>query len=179
LVEINQKKVIQRLQETVISSNVDELVVVLGAHVNEIKPYLLNHTKVKFVYNKDHIFGQTSSFITGLRKISGSAQGLMLLPVDYPWVRTDTLDQLCICFGRDPRRILIPVYKGRRGHPPVFPVSLKERFLKLDFSEGINSVWRERGEELDLLDVSDPGVVTTFNTRDELDRFIREPPADQ
>lgn len=176
LAEIDHKTIIQRIQESILAAQVDELVIVLGAHASRIEPYLLDHRKVKSVYNKDHNFGQTSSFITGLQKIDCASKGIMLFPVDYAWVSTDTLNILCEKFYRHPNEILIPVYQGRRGHPPVFPVRLKERFLRLDYSQGINSVWYEGNEKVVLSDVNDPGVIKTFNTREEFEELIQKDP---
>lgn len=173
LAAIQQKTIIQRLQENIITSQIDELVIVLGAHASGIEPYILNHKKVKVVYNKDHNFGQTSSFITGLKKTHPLSRGIMLLPVDYPWVKGATLNALQEQFYRQPGKIIIPVFKNKKGHPPVFPIRLKDQFLGLDFSQGINSVWHERQEEVVLFNVDDSGVVTTFNTREEFEAIIQ------
>lgn len=172
LAVIQQKTILQRLQENILASNIDELIIVLGAHARVIEPYILKHKNVKVVYNKDHNFGQTSSFITGLKKIHPLSRGIMLLPVDYPCVNVDTLNVLLEQFDLQPEKIIIPVFKGKKGHPPVFPIHLKDQFLGLDFSQGINSVWHERQQEVVLFAVEDAGVVTTFNTREEFDAII-------
>src|SRR3989338_3666132 len=46
--------VIERVQQMLVSSRLDEIVIVLGFRHTRIKPYVLNHKKIKVVYNKDY-----------------------------------------------------------------------------------------------------------------------------
>ena len=56
LAPINGKTVIEHLQNILLATPLDEVIIVLGAHQEAIKPFLLNHKRVKVVYNKDHKF---------------------------------------------------------------------------------------------------------------------------
>ena len=98
LAKISGKTLIERLQKTLLGSFVDEVVIVLGAYAEQIQPFILNHKKVKVVYNKDYNLGQTSSFKAGVNEISSTSDGIMLYPVDYPFVGKDTLMYLIDSF---------------------------------------------------------------------------------
>ena len=169
LVKFDGETVIERLQKMLIMTQVDEIIVVLGAHVDEIKPYLLNHKKVKSVYNKDHNFGQTSSFQAGLRSISDGTEAVLLLPVDYPLVEPGTVDALVRHFRDHAPLILLPEFNGKKGHPPLFSMSLKDEFLGLDHESGLNTIARAHQSETTVFPVEDPGVVRSFNTREEFE----------
>ena len=80
LADIGQNKAIQLLQQKLLQSIVDEIIIVTGASESLIKPYVLNHSKVRLVHNKDYKFGQTSSFQTGLSIVDKNSFGFMLLP---------------------------------------------------------------------------------------------------
>ncbi|MFA6378334.1 MAG: nucleotidyltransferase family protein [Candidatus Omnitrophota bacterium] len=168
LAKMGQETVIGRLQNVILRSSVKELVIVTGAHEKLIKPYLLNHKKIKCVHNKNYILGQTSSFQAGLDEVCPQASGLMLLPVDFPFVSTETIDLLVEKFEENPEKIVIPVHEGSKGHPPIFPASLKNEFLSLEASEGLNIVQRRYPERIFLCTVSDAGVRASFNTKQEL-----------
>ncbi len=168
---IQGQTVISRLQQMLLDSCVDEIIIVTGAHAQEITPYLLNHKKIKHVYNKNYILGQTSSFQAGLDEVCPQAQGLMLLPVDYPLVTTPTINLLVDKFIQDPLKIVIPTYNGQKGHPPIFPVVLKNEFLSLDSKEGLNVVQRRHKEIIVCWPVTDPGVSQSFNTLEEFKRL--------
>ena len=173
LARFNGETVIARLQAMLVASRADEIVIVLGAFADEIKPHLLKHGKIRSVHNKDFQLGQTSSFKTGLRAVSDGAQGILLLPVDYPLLQKDTVDQLIDHFTEHSPLILVPVFDDRKGHPPLFSRRLRTEMLALENSQGINSIEHAHSQETVLLPVNDPGVLRAFNTQDEFEEIRR------
>ncbi|MBZ0167440.1 MAG: nucleotidyltransferase family protein [Candidatus Omnitrophica bacterium] len=171
---IEEQPLIRRLQQTILSADIGELIIVLGAHSDKIEPYLLNHSQVVIVHNKDHNFGQTSSFQCGLRRLDPAANGIMLLPVDYPFLTKETLVQLSAAFATNTSNIIIPVFNGRRGHPPVFPVTMVREILDLPVTEGLNTVQHRYADCCQECPVTDPGVVATFNTPQELTALLKD-----
>ena len=169
MAKIGGTLIIVYLQNMLISSQVDEIIIVLGANEDEIKPYILNHRKVKVVYNKDYNLGQTSSFKVGLKKISGHAQGVMLLPVDYPLVKAQTVDLLIEQFNTQRPFILIPTYQNKKGHPPVFHIRAKDGLLQLENTLGLNAFQHRHASEIFLCPLEDRGVVSSFNTPEEFE----------
>jgi len=171
LAQFNGKTVIEHLQCLLVDSKIDEVIIVLGAHSTNIKPYILKHKKVKVVYNKDYNLGQTSSFKIGLSSIEKVSRYVFLLPVDYPAIKKETIDYLCQEFEPTSPLILIPTYEGKKGHPPVFNMSLKEEFMELDNGKGLNRIARKHTEDTVYVPVNDSGVIATFNTPEELDEL--------
>ena len=172
LANLNGQTVMEYLLHSFVSSDLDEIIIVLGAEAERIKPYILKHKKVKVVYNKDYNFGQTSSFQTGLRYASKDAEGIMLLPVDFPAIKTETINILIKEFYLESSKIIIPQYCSRKGHPPVFPVLLKDEFLSLKFEEGLNAIQHRHEEKIKFVEVFDSSVIQTFNTVQELKDLI-------
>jgi molybdenum cofactor cytidylyltransferase len=174
LAKINDKHLIEELQNTLISSNIDEIIIVLGAHKEQIKPFLLKHKKVKVVYNKDYNFGQTSSFQVGLKSVSVLSEAVMLLPVDFPFIKIKTINCLIASYAKLNPKILIPSFDNQKGHPPLFSISLKEEFLDLSMEKGINSVSHHYTSETQLVPVNDKGCLCTFNTPEEFEKIKAE-----
>lgn len=170
----DQCTVLQQVESTLISSALDETIIVLGAHFQRIKPLLLNHKRIRSVYNKDHNFGQTSSFKVGLKSISDQAKAVMLLPIDFPWVNVDTINALIKNFEEQKSKILIPRYEDHKGHPPLFDISLKNEFLNLSNEVGLNVVSRRHNAEIDYWDCEDSGVIDSFNTQEEFVQIIEK-----
>jgi len=173
LAKLHEKTVITRLQEDLVASFVDEVIVVLGACAENIQPFLLKHKKVKAVYNKDYNFGQTSSVQAGIRFISQQTEGIMVLPVDLPLLRKETIDELIDYFYKNKPLILIPSYQKRKGHPPVFHASLKEEILGLSWEEGLNRVAQRHPQKTHFLPVEDKGTCLTFNTPEEFEDLLK------
>ena len=171
LAQLDQTPVVEYLQNVLISSNVFEVIVVLGASSEKIKSHLLNHKKIISVRNKDYHLGQTSSFKIGLENVSRKSSGVALLPVDYPLVQIETINSLCDHFLEHKPSILIPTYHDRKGHPPVFHADLISKLLALPHSTGLNVFEEEMKSKNVLYPVNDPGVILTFNTPAEFEEL--------
>ena len=173
LAQIHNKPAIVLLLKKLIQSKVSEILVVVGADQEKIEPVIFKHTMIQVVYNKHYKFGQTSSAQTGLNLLSAQSRGFILLPVDCPFIKTSTIDILIDHFTKNRPAILIPAFEGRKGHPPVLDIKFKELLLKLDHSQGINSIFQTHAKDIQSLEVNDPGVKQTFNTPDELAQIIK------
>lgn len=161
---LGEISIIEHLQNILISANIFEIIIVLGASSDKIKPRLLDHKKIICVHNKDYHLGQTSSFKMGLKNVSQKSSGVMLLPIDYPLVKTKTLNILCDYFLESKPPLLIPVYKDQKGHPPIFNTKLTPQLLELVDSEGLNVFQQKIKSQTVLYPVNDQGVVLSFNT---------------
>ena len=174
LAKIGSKTILHRLQEELLSSKVDEIIVVLGAWADQLKPCLLDHKNIQFVYNKDYKFGQTSSFKAGLRGVSKESKGVMLLPVDFPLIDKKIVDFLCAAFAKENyQKIIIPSFHLKKGHPPIFPIALKKDFLGLKNDEGLNMVALNQPENTVIISIDHPAVIKTFNTQQELQDILK------
>ena len=170
LADINHLKAIEFLQQKLIESLTDEIIVVTGAHETLIKPYVFNHSKVRLVHNKDYKIGQTSSFQTALRSVDQNSSGFMLLPIDCPFVSTKTINDLRSTFQQKNPAILMPSYQGKHGHPPVFHQRIKKDILNLSTDKGLNSLFTQY--QAQILELDDPGIIQTFNTKEELEKIL-------
>jgi len=161
--------IITHLQKNLVVSEVNEIIVVLGAHAELIKLHLLKHKQVKVVYNKDYNFGQTSSFKVGLQAVSDKTTGVLLLPVDYPAIQMTTISEMLRQFRESGSDIVVPTFHGKKGHPPLFSIRLRDELLALDNDTGLNSVIHAHKDALTLFPVNDQGIISTFNTPEEFE----------
>jgi len=171
LAEIDGKTLIELHQQRLINTHILEVIVVTGSHATEITPFLFNHKHINVVYNKDHNFGQTSSFKAGLKLVSVESEGAFLLPVDYPFIKESSFVSIQEQFVKLQSPIIIPTFQGVKGHPPLFSRHLFEEILSLDNTQGLNSIAKKHKEDTFLLEVDDPGVTQTFNTVEEFENL--------
>ncbi|MCB9772360.1 MAG: nucleotidyltransferase family protein [Candidatus Omnitrophica bacterium] len=165
------KPLIAHLQNTLLATNIDEIVIVLGAFAEEIKPFLLKHNKIKVVYNKDYKLGQTSSFKVGLQAVSSSAKVFALLPVDFPLIKAVTVNSLIAHYHEIQPLILVPSYRGKKGHPPFFADSLRKEFFALENDAGLNTIAHHHVSDTHLCEVDDEGILLSFNTPSEIQKL--------
>ena len=60
-----------------------------------------------------------SSIIAGIRDLQPDREAFFLLPVDIPLVRPQTVRDLLEALSKTSGKILYPVFRGKRGHPPL------------------------------------------------------------
>ncbi len=173
LAQIYTQPAITCILNKALSSNSDEIIVVLGAHQQLIEPHVLNHKRIQIVYNKDYLLGQTSSYQAALKQASVQSQGFLLWPVDCPFIQTETINQLIKNSKTSNALISLPTYLGRRGHPPLFNASLRNELLHLLPSTGINSLYQKYATMIECVPINDPGITQTFNTPEELNALLK------
>ena len=164
--------IIQKIQNQLLKIPDVEIIIVLGHESEKILPFVLKHTNIRVVHNKSYLLGQTSSFKTGLNAASTFSEGFLLLPVDFPAIQTQALLDITAFYRQKKPAILIPTFNGKGGHPPIFSAQLKNNFLKLDDSLGINTLIHAKTNETSLLPVNDPGILKSFNTKEEFNALI-------
>lgn len=113
--------------------------------------------------------GPLSSLRLAIRALTESERdldGLLLLPVDHPRVRSSTVRALVDSFRHSGAPVTVPVWRGRRGHPVVLAASLFDELLTGDLPDGARTVVHRYGDERVDVEVEDPGVVDDLDTPD-------------
>lgn len=168
LARIDEQPLIEFTLKKLLKTKVSEIIVVLGAEAKNIKAYVLKEPQIKSVINNNYQLGQTSSFKAGLTALSPQTQGIMLLPIDMPCIKPQTIDLLIDNFLKNPDIILIPAYQNKNGHPTLFPIKLLEEFKDLKNEEPLSSVQHKHASAAIKFPVDDEGAVLSFNTPEEL-----------
>ncbi len=137
--------------------------VVLGAGADEIRTIAKLDPSI-ITLNPDWEQGQLSSLCAGLRSLAGiETDGVVLCPVDHPLVTANLVNDLVAAFYESGKAIVLPTYKGRRGHPVVFASALYGELLDAPVDKGARSVvWAHAGEVLEV-PTDEEGVVLNIN----------------
>lgn len=171
LAKLNTETVIEHIQKTLALSRLAQIIIVLGADNDKIKSFILKNKKIKTVINKNFKQGQTSSFKVGLKALSPKTKGIMLLPVDLPLIKKETLDSLIDFFLDRKPKILIPTYQGRYAHPPIFNASLIAELSNLEDSSPLFEIQHKHNESTLIFPADDFGVALSFNTKSEFEKI--------
>jgi molybdenum cofactor cytidylyltransferase len=135
---------------------VSEIVVVLGASAEEIRP-LVTNTKV--VVNEAYAEGMASSLQAGLKAVDVRANAVFVMLADMPLVKPETLDQLIQAYEAHAPQILIPLYRGFRGNPVLLDQSVFPEIAGLQGDTGCRAIFGDHLENIRKLAVDDPGVL--------------------
>lgn len=111
--------------------------------------------------------GMGDSIAAAVRATSGSlagGAGWLILPGDLPLVSADTLRAVAAALASS--AVVVPVYKGERGHPVGFSAACGAALAALQGDKGAAAV--VRASVVQELVVNDAGCVTDIDTVEAL-----------
>jgi CTP:molybdopterin cytidylyltransferase MocA len=122
----------------------------------------------ELVINENWEAGQLSSIQCGLRSLPEATDGLLLCLIDHPLISRELVGDLVERFYESGKSIVLPVYKGRRGHPVIFALRLYEELLNAPLETGARAVVWAHGEEVCEMETNEEGCVLNLNDPDTL-----------
>lgn len=154
--------------EQIACSEASELVIVTGYRHDLLDPQLLemkdrfkHELNIKLIHNLHYRSGKTSSIRLAMTCVSRHGKGVAILGVDQP-VTSWTLDRLFM--GLEEKAIRIPLFEGRKGHPPVFSSHYYGELGHVsEHNQGLREVTRKHNDCVQLIEVSQPQVLLNLN----------------
>jgi molybdenum cofactor cytidylyltransferase len=163
LLSLRGRTFIENILGVISRSPVEQTVVVVGHHRDEIEPHIT--TSARIVFNPDYEQGMITSIQAGIRSLPPGTSGALLFLVDHPLVDSESIHLLVA--NAAPDRIVVPVFEGRRGHPVFFGAMVLEEVLALSTSEGANIVVRRDPSRIVQVPVNSPGVLVDVDTPED------------
>jgi molybdenum cofactor cytidylyltransferase len=137
--------------------------IVLGARAEELQEKL-NAGEGSIVINDHWEKGQLSSIQAAIRSLpQGATEGVMICPVDHPLISAKLVNKLIEAFDSRADRIVLPTFKGRRGHPVIFHASLYDELLGASVNVGARQVVWAHEEEVLEVPTEEEGVILNLN----------------
>lgn len=166
---VGGEPLLDRTIRSLLEGGASEVIVVVGTADRaalERDVNAMNDARVRPVENPDPARGMFSSIQEGVVTASGDA--LVVLPGDMPFVRPETV-RLLIDRHRESAAIVSPRYRGKRGHPVVLPMSLRDEIRTTPPSSNLHAVITKHADARVDVDVDDPGIVRDVDTPADLD----------
>jgi len=157
------KTVLEHCFETLLRSEVQELVVVLGIRNKEAKN-LFRRRRVKVVINPYSCRGMSTSIRRGLMALSPKSDGILIALGDQPFLKTRTINVLIHAFRKGKGGIIVPSFQGRQGHPVIFHREYKKELLNLEGDVGGKSIIGRHPQEVRAIRIKSIGIVTDMDT---------------
>lgn len=176
LLPIGGQPAIVRAVCSLLEADVDCVRVVVGHRAPELLP-VLRHLPVVVVENPHHASGMFSSVAAGVRSYGkDEVQGFFMLPADIPLVSPQTVRK--VASALTPSTLVVyPVYKGKRGHPPLISSSLSEMVLGWNAAGGMRMLLRQVEEDaperITCVPVDDPAVLLDMDTPKDYRLILR------
>jgi molybdenum cofactor cytidylyltransferase len=113
---------------------------------------------------------QIDSLRAGLDAVSPGASAAVVLPVDHPLVRPETVGALVARHREDPTAIVRPVHNGRPGHPTLFPRSTWAALASDPLPRGARTLVESGDAPVVDVPVTDEGVLVDIDTPEDYRR---------
>jgi len=162
--EIKGTPLIKHSIKNILTSSVDELIIVLGYQKEIIEKLIEKNEKIKFVFNKDFKSGMSSSIKVGLNHLSEKTEAFFICLGDMPNVNRNIYNNLIK--SKNNNEIIIPTYKGQLGNPILFSKSIKNLLMNVEGDMGAKKIIDMKKQRIFKLETNDLSVTQNFNTKD-------------
>jgi molybdenum cofactor cytidylyltransferase len=173
LLPFGQATVISHIVGQVTASMVKKTYVVVGHQAREVTCELAGSTAL-IINNKEYTSGMLSSFRAGLRHIARQFSGILVVLGDQPTITSAIIDEIILASRATEKKIIVPVYKGRRGHPIIISTEYRDAILSNYDDVGLRGVLREHEEDVFEVNVSNPAVCADMDYPADYQRRIDE-----
>ena len=168
LMDYKNKPMIQWVMEAVEESSLSPKLVVTG---NEEIKELAQRVNLSVVINEKGNLGQSESIKLGVLN-SEEADGYAFIPGDQPYISSSFINALIQEFEKDKNKIIVPVYKGARGNPVIFPKRFKGELLTLQGDVGGRVILNNYKEYIQFIEIEDGRFLKDIDTKEEYERLI-------
>ena len=173
LADLGGKPMVRRVVETALASKARPVLVVTGHMAADVGAALAG-LDVGLVANPDYSTGLASSLKAGIRAVPEECAGAVILLGDMPGIAGEHVDRLLAAFAAAQQSIVVPVHKGRRGNPVLWPRRNFSELLQLDGDTGAKRLFAVHSQEVCEVPVGDDAIFSDIDTPEELAQMREE-----
>ena len=164
LIKLYKKKpLINYSLKTLHKSKVDKVVIVLGHQKNELKKVIKKNKKNIFIFNKDYRKGMASSIKAGLKKISKSDKGFIIVQSDMPFIKLSEINKIYNSIKSQKFLVYALRYKNRVGNPIGFDISIVKKFKRIKGDVGAKFMVKRLKNETNFIKIGNPKSFKDFD----------------
>ena len=171
LLPFGSKTVITHIVDQLTASSVDEVHVVVGCQGKRVSRELSGRP-VSIVNNSNFKSGMLSSVRCGLHAITQQCRAVLVVLGDQPSVTTKLIDQMLQTFASTEKRILMPLYQGKRGHPIMFSAAYRKEILTHYDNVGLRGLLYAHKDDIYELPVTTSGVLSDMDYPEDYRREL-------
>ena len=173
LLPFGESTIIETVVDSMLGSKFDEVIVVVGHRAAQIREQLAERP-VKIVFNPDYHEGMLTSAQAGIRALNVS-DAFALMLVDQPLITPALIDQVIDAYVRTDKRIALPSYNYKRGHPVIFHPEYADDILALGVeSGGVRTLFKRYADDIHYVTVDTDRVLRDIDYREDYERALKE-----
>ncbi|MCU4174844.1 nucleotidyltransferase family protein [Marinilabiliaceae bacterium N1Y90] len=168
--------VIENVCKASIFSEVKLTIVVSGSNGTQIQQ-AIKDLPIQIVHNAEFEKGMLSSVQAGVEEAK-EYDAFFILPGDQPFITSPIFDQLISTYQSSDKGLIVPTFKGKKGHPVLINSSYAEQIMHLDHNIGLRQLFHENQTDIQLLELDSDEILIDIDHPEDyteaLKRFNNE-----
>jgi len=158
--------VIGSVMAALTEAGADPIVVVAGAHADEIER-VLTGTRAQVVRNPDPQRGMLSSLQVGVQALPAGVSRFLVALGDQPRLRSADVTRVLDEQTGVGKGIAIACYQGKRGHPVAFDRKYRDGILALTDTQTLRELIHAHPDDVVNVECESDGVIRDIDTRED------------
>jgi len=150
--------------DNILSSSIDELVIVLGYQKDIIENFIHKDDRIKIVFNNQFKTGMASSIKIGIKNLSTKTEAFFISLGDMPEVNKEIYNGLIKHLKNN--KIIVPTYKNKQGNPVLFSRSVKKEIMNIDGDVGAKNILEKNSKIVFNFEINNEAILKNYNTPD-------------
>ena len=171
LLPFGKTTVIGHVVDRLLRSELDGVYVVVGHEGNRISEELSGRSGT-IVTNPDYKLGMLSSVRRGLRALPQQCDKVFVVLGDQPAITAELVNRMVQSSSTTDKRILVPLYRGKRGHPILFSTRYRDEIMTSFDNAGLRGLLQSHPDDILELNVSTPAVLSDIDSPDDYRRAL-------
>ncbi len=166
LLPLGENTMIGSVVDHIVSAGIDHILLVLGSHREEVERAVCEKPVIT-CFNPDYAEGMHTSVICGFRQLPVDTLAVVVFLGDQPFIPAEVIKMLITNWELTGKMIIIPTYRGYRGHPTLFDCRLKEEVLQMDPHIGLRSVIDRFPQEISEVETHFSVIIRDIDTKND------------
>lgn len=173
LLPFGGKTIIEAVTESVVSSEVDGSLVVVGAERERIEEKIKDYG-IKIVFNPGFRSGMLSSVQCGFKAIPEGTRAVLVVLGDQPQTSSGIINQLIEASKKTGKGIVLPVFEGERGHPVIIDMKYREEVENLSPDIGLRGTVYSHPEDILEVEVDTASILKDIDDATDYKRELKD-----
>ncbi len=157
--------IIGKVIENILASYVEKVVVVLGSDKEQVMGVIEKYP-VLHCYNSNYGDGMLTSVKCGFSFIPDDFRAAMVFLGDQPMTETSVINLVIEAYIESDKGIVVPVFKGKRGHPLLVDKRYRDDILNLNEPDGLRGFLRKHPDDLLGVETDNPSILKDIDTKE-------------
>ena len=171
LLPFNGVTVIEHIIQTLKKSDVTDIIVVVGRDAELIRG-ALEGCAVTIVDNPDYEEGMLTSVRAGIGALDENIQGCLVCLGDQPALQDSVIEHVLTAGKQNETTIIVPEYKGKRGHPLFIPRDYWQHVLTSYDDVGLRGLLHEFNDDVHGLRVEESWILDDMDYPEDYQREL-------